>query len=186
MKYVSKKFVLRVSKIILSFLLFIAFNHNLQAQEDKDWSLSGAITYGFAPKLSIDGFEDDKNGQLLIFSGDLSYKKFIGRLQYTTILNESTTRIAFHGSLGVNVALADKLYVPVMLSGGGAIVTYRLFSDSFTEGSPQIGVTVAPYYQITKHLAIQSIFRYHKGFKTNDDQRPVDLTDLSIGLRLTL
>lgn len=192
MKFISKSGVLKIVKTLLAFLFLIAFSNCLDAQDDKDWKLAGAMTYGYAPKLSFDGSEG--TGNLLIFTGDLSYKKIIGRLQYSTLLNNSyniKTSFSFHGSLGVNVSITENFYVPVMLSGGGSVFTYRasisgIGGSSFTEGSPQAGVTVAPYYQLTKNIGIQSMFRYHKGFTTNDDQTPIDVTDISIGVRLTL
>lgn len=202
MKYQSKvkaQFSLKLSlplRMLLPILIFTTIHCTVQAQ--KDWKLSGSVGLGHAPSMTYDGLEG--TGQLLIFSGDLEYKKIIGRLQYSPLIknsykgdfeNQLKTNFSFHGSLGYNATVTEKLHVPIMLSAGGSLLTYNFSlsgvgGDTFTEGSPQGGITISPYYLITNKLSVQTMLRYHKGFKTDEKHEPIDIIDLSIGLRLTL
>jgi hypothetical protein len=79
-----------------------------------------------------------------------------------------------------------------MVTAGGSFITYKNgFNGStggavFTDGSPQLGVTISPYYLINEHVALMGTFRYLKGFVATDRSKAIELTKLSLGIRFTL
>jgi hypothetical protein len=172
--------------------------NKLAAQGNPALRLSLGASIGYAPALTYG--ERESAGSVIGLFADLTYGQAIGRLQLTNPLmstfgDESNLEggYAFHGSLGYDILLTEQLHLPVMGVGGVTVLTYNngfngsLTSGSeFTDASPQIGLLLAPYYQLSPLVAVQGGFRYLKGFVASDHSKAIDLMDLSIGLRLTL
>ncbi|PHN08660.1 hypothetical protein CRP01_01750 [Flavilitoribacter nigricans DSM 23189 = NBRC 102662] len=130
--------------------------------------------------------------------GELEYGVVIGRLQYTrpllgTFQEDSNLNggESFHGSLGYRLDLSGPLSVGFLASGGATIIRYHngingSIGDTFTNVSPQVGVIVAPNYQLSDHFSIQGGLRYYKGFPAGDRGQAIDLADISVALRFTL
>ena len=166
---------------------------SLQAQ----LSLSGGASLGYAANMSY-GASDD-TGTLANIFADLQYKRVIGRVQYTGLLAGSfasenvESGFGVHGSLGYNISITEQFYLPVMLSGGVAVLTYNNgFSGSingggnnFTDANPQFGVTLAPYFILTEHLSVTGSLRFLRGFTVSEDSEIINLTDLALGIRYT-
>jgi len=130
--------------------------------------------------------------------GDLEIKRIIGRAQLTYVFPASfdgssnfDSGSGFHGSLGYNLKITDKIRLPLFLTAGASLIQYRngIFGsqgDLFTDVSPQIGVTLSPYYKLTKNISVQATTRYLKGSKGGHRSQPIDITNISLGLRLTI
>ncbi len=185
----SAAFLFR-SLILICLIQLIALSTQAQL------SLSGGITYNYSPSLSYGERQDV--GSLFSVFGDLEYQQIIGRLQFSSILagtfesGNLESGYGIHGSLGYNFAPTEQLRVPLMLTAGGSFITYNNgFNGStsgsvFTDGSPQLGITISPYYLLNEHFALMGAFRYLKGFVATERSQAIDLTNLSIGIRFTL
>jgi len=111
---------------------------------------------GYAANMSY-GASDD-TGTLANIFADLQYKRVIGRVQYTGLLAGSfasenvESGFGVHGSVGYNIPITEQFFLPVMLSGGVAVLTYNNgFSgtingggNNFTDANPQFGVPWPP------------------------------------------
>lgn len=177
--------------IILTMLLFIVYIPDSYAQQQnrEEFSLSIGASAGYAPMLTWGKAED--SGTLFQVFGDLQYHKMTGQLQYTYVIAESIDNISlidaaygFHGSLGYNAVVSDELHIPLMLTGGASIIEYTAI-DTWEDVSPQIGVTITPYYKVNDLISIIGAFRYLKGFPSGDRGKKIDLMDVSVGVRLT-
>lgn len=159
-------------------------------------SLSGGVCLGYATNMSYG--ERDDNGTLANIFADLQYKRVIGRVQYTGLLAGSfasenvESGFGVHGSLGYNIEVTEQFYLPAMLTGGVAVITYNNgFNGSlssgnlFTDANPQFGFTLAPYYMLNKNFSITSSLRFLRGFTVSEDSEIINLTDLALGIRLT-
>jgi hypothetical protein len=175
-----------------TFLLFLGalLSVPLSAQDKIDLRLSGGIMAGYAPLVTHGNSE--YSGVVVGVYGELEYGKVIGRLQYTKPLsgtfgeNNLEDAVAYHGSLGYRLDISEKIFMGLLVSGGAMVIHYSTGFDSFTDVSPQVGVNIAPTYQVTPSLAIQAGLRYYKGFKAGDRGRASDLADISIALRYSL
>ncbi len=168
---------------------------SLTAQDNgKDLSISLGASFGYAPTLNYGEREDA--GNLISVFGELQYQNIMGRLQFSSALIESFDNknleggSAIHGSIGYNVGITNDLRLPLLLTGGAAFINYNngfngSSGNSFSDVSPQIGVTVAPYYEITDLVSIQAALRYLKGFTSGDEGEAIDLADIAIGIRLS-
>lgn len=195
MNFNQSTFLFFLPKTLIVLALFLIHSSSLQAQnKDTDLSISVGASFGYAPALTY-GKKDD-SGSLLSVFGELQYQNIMGRLQFTSALIESFNSSslekgsALHGSLGYNVTITDQIKLPLLLTGGATFITYRNgingnSGDSFSDVSPQVGATVAPYYEITDLVSIQATFRYLKGFAGGDRSQPIDLTDIALGIRLS-
>lgn len=181
--FASLRFALLI--FLCAFLLV-----DLEAQDNMNIRLSGAVAIGYAPSITFGDRED--SGVVFGFYGELEYGKMLGRLQYTKPLSGTLNDgKAFHGGLGYRFDVADQLSVGLMLSGGATLVHYNngingSQGDTFTNVSPQVGVNLAPNYQITDAISIQAGLRYYKGFKAGDRGKVSDLIDFSVGLRYSI
>ncbi|MGR3810025.1 hypothetical protein [Jiulongibacter sp. NS-SX5] len=170
-------------------LLFILLNTSTAFGQAK---LSGAASVGYAPLLTYGG--DRASGVVLGIYGELQVKQFIGRLQYSPALTETIADESFqsgnnfHGSLGYSFPINDKTQFPVMIGGGATTIWYDYgkYSDTYWDASPQIGITLAPYYELTDHISVQLNMRYLKGFEASQRSRSIDIADISVAARLTL
>jgi len=156
-------------------------------------SVGGSL--GYAPRLSYGS--SNASGALVNLFGDLQYNKLIGRLEASFVLpgsvNDSNfkTGTGLYGSLGYNAAITDKLHIPLMLSGGAAFISYSNSyngsqGNNFNDVSPQIGFDVSPYYQLNKIISLQVAFRYMKCFTSSSGNEAIDVSMISLGVRLTL
>ena len=183
--------------IIKTVLLVLAFGlgiSNMQAQ-DNDLKLSLGAAYGIAPNVTYGNSEDA--GSLVSVFGDLQYQNIIGQIQFASALagtfeeGNFESGSSLHGSIGYVVDIVENFKLPIMVSGGAAFIKYNNSfgggsGNAFNDVSPQVGVTVAPYYQFTPNISVQGSARYFKGFKGSVDSEPIDLTHISIGLRFTI
>jgi len=195
MNFNQSTFLFFIPKTLIVLALFLIQSSSLQAQDkETDLSISLGASVGYAPAL-IYGKKESSGGLVSVF-GELQYQNIMGRLQFTSALvasfNSSSLEqgSALHGSLGYNVTINDQLKLPLLLTGGATFITYRIglngsSGDSFSDVSPQVGVTVAPYYEITDLVSIQAAFRYLKGFSAGDRSQAIDLTDIALGIRLS-
>lgn len=184
-----------IPKTLIVLALFLIHSSSLQAQgKETDLSISLGASFGYAPALNYG--QKQSSGSLISVFGELQYQNIMGRLQFTSALiasfntNSLEKGSALHGSLGYNVTITEQLKLPLLLTGGATFITYRNgingnSGDSFSDVSPQVGATVAPYYEITDLVSIQAAFRYLKGFSAGDRSRPIDLTDIALGVRLS-
>lgn len=182
---------------ILTTLFVLAFGFgtiSLQGQ-DNDLKLSLGASYGIAPNVSYGNNEDA--GSLVSVFGDLQYQNIIGQLQFASALASTfkegnfESGASLHGSIGYVVDIVENFKLPIMVSGGAAFIKYNNSfnggsGNAFNDASPQVGLTIAPYYQFTPNLSVQGSARYFKGFKGGVDSQPIDLTHISVGLRFTL
>ena len=181
----------RIFPLLGGLFYFFAFgiSNPLSAQT---LSLSVGASAGYAPLLTY-GRSDRSGGEIALFA-DLEYGKAIGRFQFTyllpgTVANDNLkSGYAFHGSLGYNAPVTAQLSVPLMLTGGVSIVRFTAFGSAgtFTDASPQIGLTVSPYYKINDQIALQLALRYIHGFVADTRSDPIHLADALIGIRYTL
>lgn len=183
--------------IIKTVLLVLAFGlgiSKMQAQ-DNDLKLSLGAAYGIAPNVTYGNSEDA--GSLVSVFGDLQYQNIIGQIQFASALagtfeeGNFESGSSLHGSIGYVVDIVENFKLPIMVSGGAAFIKYNNSfgggsGNAFNDVSPQVGVTVAPYYQFTPNISVQGSARYFKGFKGSVDSEPIDLTHISIGLRFTI
>lgn len=191
MNFNPSTFLFFIPKTLIVLALFLIHSSSLQAQDkETDLSISLGASFGYSPAL-IYGKKESSGGLLSVF-GELEYQNIMGRLQFTSALiasfntNSLEEGSALHGSLGYNVTLTDQVKLPLLLTGGATFITYSgLSGDSFSDVSPQVGVTVAPYYEITDLVSIQAAFRYLKGFSAGDRSQAIDLTDIALGIRLS-
>ncbi|NRB51250.1 MAG: outer membrane beta-barrel protein [Saprospiraceae bacterium] len=194
MKHISNFFryeVIRNLLLVVAFGLGIA---NAQAQ-NKDLKLSLGASYGIAPNVTY-GNSDDAGSLVSVF-GDLQYQNIIGQIQFASALagtfeeGNFESGSSLHGSIGYVVDIVENFKLPIMVSGGAAFIKYNNSfgggsGNAFSDVSPQVGVTLAPYYQFTPNISVQGSARYFKGFKGSVDSEPIDLTHISIGLRITI
>ncbi len=194
MKHTSNSFLSRVIKTVLLVLAFGLGLSNLNSQ-DNDLKLSLGAAYGIAPNVSYGNSEDA--GSLVSVFGDLQYQNIIGQIQFASALagtfeeGNFESGSSLHGSIGYVVDIVENFKLPIMISGGAAFIKYNNSfnggsGNAFNDVSPQVGLTVAPYYQFTPNLSVQGSARYFKGFKGGVDSQPIDLTHISIGLRFTI
>ncbi|MEZ4991595.1 MAG: hypothetical protein R2824_14340 [Saprospiraceae bacterium] len=181
---------------VILLLLFCSFlMTDLNAQDKIALRLSLAANVGYAPLVTHGSKEN--SGIVAGFYGELEYGKIIGRLQYTTPLlttfnedNNLDGGTAYHGALGYRLDLSDQFFVGLLVSGGATVVQYNngfngSSGDTFTNVSPQVGVIIAPAYQISKLLSLQAGLRYYKGFEAGDRGQASDLADISVGIRVS-
>ncbi|MBX2875261.1 MAG: porin family protein [Saprospiraceae bacterium] len=191
----SKNFLQRgfiqATLFILALVLSVV---NVQGQ-DNDLKLSLGASYGIAPNVTYGNSEDA--GSLVSVFGDLQYQNIIGQLQFASALSSTFKEGNFengaslHGSIGYVVDITEEFKLPIMIGGGAAFIKYNNSfnggsGNAFNDVSPQVGLTVAPYYQFTDNISVQGSARYFKGFKGSVDSQPIDLTHISIGLRITI
>ncbi len=193
MKHTTNFFSYEVIKTVL---LVLAFGLGSTAQaQNNDLKLSIGASYGIAPNVTYGNSEDA--GSLVSFFGDLQYQNIIGQIQFASALASTFEEGNFengsslHGSIGYVVDIVENFKLPIMVSGGAAFIKYNNSfgggsGNAFNDVSPQVGLTVAPYYQFTPNISIQGSARYFKGFKGSVDSEPIDLTHISIGLRITI
>lgn len=194
MKQATNFFQNGIIKTVLLVLAFGLGSSNLQAQ-DNDLKLSLGAAYGIAPNVTYGNSEDA--GSLVSVFGDLQYQNIIGQIQFASALagtfeeGNFESGSSLHGSIGYVVDIVENFKLPIMVSGGAAFIKYNNSfgggsGNAFNDVSPQVGVTVAPYYQFTPNISVQGSARYFKGFKGSVDSEPIDLTHISIGLRFTI
>ncbi len=184
------------SSVLLVTIIFMltGMKSNLMAQSG-NWSLSVGGSLGLAPSLSYGS--NEASGALLNLFGDLQYNKLIGQLEASFIIPGSVNNKNFnggyglYGSLGYNITAAPKLHIPLMLSGGSAVISYNNSyngsqGNNFRDVSPQIGFVVSPYYEVNQIISIQAAFRYMKGFKGSSQSEAIDGSMISLGVRLRL
>ena len=194
MKHTTNFFRYEVIKTVLLVFAFGLGISTVQAQ-DQDLKLSLGASYGIAPNVTY-GNSDDAGSLVSVF-GDLQYQNIIGQIQFASALagtfeeGNFESGSSLHGSIGYVVDLVENFKLPIMVSGGAAFIKYNNSfgggsGNAFNDVSPQVGVTVAPYYQFTPNISVQGSARYFKGFKGSVDSEPIDLTHISIGLRITI
>ena len=194
MKHTTNFFRFEVIKTVLLVFAFGLGISTVQAQ-DQDLKLSLGASYGIAPNVTY-GNSDDAGSLVSVF-GDLQYQNIIGQIQFASALagtfeeGNFESGSSLHGSIGYVVDLVENFKLPIMVSGGAAFIKYNNSfgggsGNAFNDVSPQVGVTVAPYYQFTPNISVQGSARYFKGFKGSVDSEPIDLTHISIGLRITI
>lgn len=160
-----------------------------QQNSSEPLSLSIGASVGYAPVLTFGNLED--SGAVIGLSGDLQYQNIIGQLDFVYVISETvssdffTSGIGFFGSLGYKIVANENVHIPVMLTGGASIIEYRAF-DTFKDVSPQIGITLSPYYMLNEQMSVFAAFRYMKGFKGSESSDPIDVMGLTVGLRFTL
>lgn len=198
MKHLKKDFDAGFSAFRVTFLILLGtvLPLSLSAQGEIGLRASVAASAGYAPIVTQGSREN--TGLVVGVYGELEYGKVMGRLQYTKPLlntfNEDKNLDggnAYHGSLGYRMDFTDQLFMGLLVSGGATVVQYNngfngSSGDTFTNVSPQLGVIVAPTYQITDHFSVQGGLRYYKGFKAGDRGQASDLADISIALRFSL
>lgn len=194
MKHVTNFFQRGFIQAILFVLALVLGTSSLQGQ-DNDLRLSLGAAYGIAPNMTYGNSEDA--GSLVSVFGDLQYQNIIGQVQFSTALASTFKEGNFengaslHGSIGYVVDITESFKLPIMVGGGAAFIKYNNSfnggsGNAFNDVSPQVGLTVAPYYQFTDNISVQGSARYFKGFKGSVDSQPIDLTHISIGLRFTI
>lgn len=194
MKHTTNFFRYEVIKTVLLVFAFGLGISTVQAQ-DKDLELSLGASYGIAPNVTY-GNSDDAGSLVSVF-GDLQYQNIIGQIQFASALagtfeeGNFESGSSLHGSIGYVVDIVENFKLPIMVSGGAAFIKYNNSfgggsGNAFNDVSPQVGVTIAPYYQFTPNISVQGSARYFKGFKGSVDSEPIDLTHISIGLRITI
>ncbi|MCB0635945.1 MAG: hypothetical protein KDC54_04985 [Lewinella sp.] len=187
----------RLTLISMSLVFALCWlgGHSLSAQRGQELQLSLGASLGYA---SVTYGERETAGSVAGLFAELSYGQAIGRLQVTnplmsTFSDESNLEGGYgvHGSLGYNVFLTEQFHLPLMAVGGVTVLNYNngfngsTSGSEFTDASPQVGLLIAPYYQISPMVSIQGAFRYLKGFVASDESKAINLLDLSLGLRLT-
>lgn len=162
---------------------------NAQQQTSENLSLSIGASMGYAPTLTFG--EMDDSGAIVGLSGDLQYQNIIGQLDFVYVISETvsseyfTSGMGFFGSLGYKYEASEQFHIPIMATGGASIIEYTVFS-SYKDVSPQIGVTIAPYYMLNDQTSVYSTFRYMKGFKGSEESEAIDVMGISVGMRFTL
>jgi hypothetical protein len=176
--------------IVCSFLTI-----NLSAQEQVPIRFSVAASVGYAPQITMGS--DNNSGVVVGVYGEMEYGNLIGRLQFTkpslgTFKEDSYLDggEAYHGSLGYRLDVNEQFSVAIMASGGATVIHYTVSifgsrGDQFTNVSPQVGINIAPTYQLTDLLSLQGNLRYYKGFEAGDRGRASDLMDVSVGVRVS-
>jgi len=194
MKHTINFFQRESIQAILFVLALVLGTASLQGQ-DNDLKLSLGAAYGIAPNVTYGNSEDA--GSLVSVFGDLQYQNIIGQVQFATALASTFKEGNFengaslHGSIGYVVDITEQFKLPIMVGGGAAFIKYNNSfnggsGNAFNDVSPQVGLTVAPYYQFTDNISVQGSVRYFKGFKGSVDSQPIDMTHISIGLRFTI
>jgi hypothetical protein len=151
--------------------------------------LSLGASAGLAPTLTYGSSED--SGALLNLFGDLRYQNVFGKLQFTYVLantleNESFSNgYGFFGALGYALPVNDRIEIPMMAIGGASIISYEA-QDNYKDVSPQVGFGITPLYRINESLSLYTSLRYLKGFKGSEESDPIDVMDLTAGIRITL
>lgn len=179
----------------LAVLLTVVFQFQVLTTQAQ-LSLSGGFSFSHAPTLRYGNANE--TGNLFDVFADLQYKQVIGRAQYSSVLTGSVdsgnmeSGYGIHGSIGYSLPVTERLELPLMLTGGAAILTFNngfsgsFAGDIFTDASPQFGVTISPHYRFTDHITAMGALRYLKGFETAEGNKAIDLLNLSVGIRLTL
>lgn len=194
MKHVINFLQRRFIQTSLFVLALVLGTSSLQGQ-DNDLKLSLGAAYGIAPNVTYGNSEDA--GSLVSVFGDLQYQNIIGQIQFASALagtfeeGNFESGSSLHGSIGYVVDITEQFKLPIMVGGGAAFIKYNNSfnggsGNAFNDVSPQVGLTVAPYYQFTPNISVQGSARYFKGFKGSVDSEPIDLTHISIGLRFTI
>jgi len=181
-----KAITIFVISLLPALLSSSAFAQNSNSEQ---LSLSVGASAGVVPVLTFGNVED--SGAAIGISGDLQYQNIVGQLDFVYLLAESvgsdnfTSGMGFFGSLGYKIEASDKIHIPVMATGGASIIEYEAFG-SYKDVSPQVGITLAPYYMMNERTSVYSNIRYMKGFKGSEDSDSIDLFGVTIGLRFTL
>lgn len=178
--------------MLLTLLLFLNVQISYaQEQTSNHLSLSIGASAGYTPMLTW-GMTDD-TGTLFQVFGDLQYHKMVGQLQFTNVIAESIDNFSlfdaaygYHGSLGYKLTISDEFHIPLMLTGGASVIQYTGLSNTWNDVSPQVGVTITPYYKVNDLISITGAFRYLNGFPSGDRGKPIDLMDVSAGVRFTI
>lgn len=184
-----------VTSFSIVWLLCAWVTVGLQAQDSVNLRLSAAATAGYAPIVTHGSTES--SGLVVGVYGELEYGKAIGRLQFTKPLvgtfdeNKLDNGESYHGSLGYRLDLTDQFSIGLMASGGATVIHYSTGfngggGDNFTNVSPQVGVVIAPTYQLSQSFSLQAGVRYYKGFEAGDRGRASDLADISVALRFSI
>ncbi|KPM50043.1 outer membrane beta-barrel protein [Jiulongibacter sediminis] len=180
------------SSFLILILIFLPFL-NVKAQTATHLSIG--LKTGYAPLLQYG--DDQTNGLTYGIFGDLQVNRIIGRLSYTgvaasTVPNQHfRSGNIFHGGVGYSFTINDKVDLPVLISGGAALITYNNGYGSWSgnkiwDANPQVGLLVAPCYKVTEKIAVQLNLRYLKGFTVDNRSEEINVGDVSIGLRFTL
>ncbi len=185
-----KLLIPNVSKILspVIFFLLVLMSTNLSAQDENLTYLSGGLSIGKAPNVEF----LSRTSSPTIFSlfGELKYKKIIGRIQLVRageVVDENFKgALGFYGSGGYSISIHDKIYIPVLLVFGATNITYTALFSEFTNYSPQLGIEFVPSYNLTSKIAFHTQLRILKGQKYDDRNEAVDMTDFSIGLKITI
>ena len=127
--------------------------------------------------------------------GEFAYRRFVGRGQLdialpSTFSGDFSSQLeragALTGSLGVR--LGDHrdpgLSVDLMGTLGGAWLFYN-FVDTFGDGSPQFGITVAPRLALNRRIALGLSFR-HLGGASVGEGSPITRTDIGATVTIRL
>lgn len=197
MTHSKRNFKFDAPSHVMAFLLFLCtlFTTNLSAQEKMPLRFSGAASVGYAPQITMGN--DNNSGIVVGIYGEMEYGKLIGRLQFTKPLLSTFKEDsyldrgeAYHGSLGYRLDVNEQFSVALMASGGATVIHYTVSifgsrGDQFTNVSPQVGINIAPTYQISDLLSVQGNVRYYKGFEAGDRGRASDLMDVSVGVRVS-
>ena len=176
-------------KLFITFFLMGFLISSAQAQtEVTPVGIAAGVSYGYAPSLQYESTES--SGSFYSVYGDLVINdKIVGRAQFSKLLvntlsNELSRFVssgfAFNGSLGYNfIPSADKKFqIPVMGTIGYASIER---STGSSRPGMQIGVTLAPKYQVTDQVIVNTTLRMLRG--TNfDDGAKLSQNDISIGV----
>lgn len=191
-------FLFRYISLLVIFIALLLPKPSLQAQQFDDLSLSVGFSAGVIPEFTLGDIED--SGNMLSIFGELQYKQVIGQLSYTSIIsetigedqNELDSGYNITGSLGYSISAGERLEVPLMLSIGGTIINYSTIArfgtpgNSFTDGSWQAGITVAPRYSLTDRIAAYGELRFMQAVGAGEGGEDVNLTTAGLGIRITL
>lgn len=179
-----------ISFVIL--LLLLPLFH-LAAQTPARLSIGPAV--GYAPLLTYGS--DQNSGLTYGIFGDLQIKNMIGRLSYTGVAKATVpdkhfeSGNLFQGTIGYSFKATDMIYIPVMISGGAAIITYNNglsngSGNNFWDANPQVGILLAPYYKLTDKIDLQLNLRYLKGFTVDNRSDEINVGDVNLGVRFSL
>lgn len=178
-----------VSVLLLLFIFSTANQAYSQQSNTEQLSLSFGVSAGYAPIITFG--EVDDSGAIVGFSGDLQYQNIIGQFDFVYVISETVSSenfssgMGFFGSLGYKFEASDKFHIPIMATGGASIIEYQAF-NSYKDVSPQIGVTLSPYYMLNQGMSVYGSFRYMKGFKGSEESEPINVMGITVGLRFTL
>jgi hypothetical protein len=181
----------------IAFLIVISIiSSTVHSQEQTDdWALFLGGSIGYAPQLTLG--DNEYEGLLYGAFLDIQRKNIMGRLKLSIVSPGSIDNsnfegaFGFHGSVGYSLPVTGQFRVPVMVIAGLGVVKFNNSADgtggsSFTDANPQLGFTVAPYFQLTRVLSLQASFRYLRGFTVDSRSKTIHAMDYSAGVRITL